>query len=156
MQRASIQSPLVRRSAARQSRAEQHSLLEGALARPTGQEDPTERLRGGSVSADLSPPPTNRASSFLAHQSNRRQPDASKTLPQVPIPRSGRRNSLSVAGRQRSDGFRRDREQESCSPPPSPIRVADLNCTTDHCCVVAQSLLLIRCAKRRPSVVPFT
>jgi hypothetical protein len=104
---------------------------------------------------DLSAPPTNRASSCLARESNKRQPDASKTLPQVPIPRFGRRNSLSVAGRQRSDGFRRDREQESCSPPPSPIRVADLNCTTDHCCVVAQRLLLIRCAaldKHTPAV----
>src|SRR5271156_4160544 len=118
MQRASIQSPLVRRSAAHQSRAEQHSLLEGALALPTGQQDPTERQRGGLASADLSPPPTNRASSCLARQSNKRQPDASKTLPQVAIPRFGRRNSWSVAGQQRSDGFRRDREQESCSPPP--------------------------------------
>src|SRR5271155_2486927 len=96
MQRASTQSPLVRRSALHQSRVEQHSRLEDGLARLTGQQDPTERQGGGSASGDLSPLPTNRASSCLGRQSNKRQPDASKIPPRVPIPRSGRRNSLSV------------------------------------------------------------
>jgi hypothetical protein len=43
-------------------------------------------------------PPTNRASSCLAHQSSRGQPAAPKTPPRVLIPEFGQRNSLSVAG----------------------------------------------------------
>jgi hypothetical protein len=144
-----MRSRQVRGPAPHQSRAEQHSPLEGAQVLPTGREDPIERQREGSASADSSPPPTNQASSCLARQSNKKQPDAPRTLRQVPIPASGQKKSLSVASRQRSNDFRRDREREPCFPPHSPVRVADSQCTTGPCdfpvngCLVTHGLLRI-------------
>lgn len=108
-----MQLPLVRQLALRQSRVERRSPFEGVPGRSASQKDPTERQCGGLTSAGLFPPPTSRASTCLFLQSNKRLPDASKLLPQVLIPEFGRRNSSSAAGQPRSDGFRRDREQQS-------------------------------------------
>src|SRR5438128_2695404 len=98
MQRASIQARPVRRSAAPKSRVEQHWLPEDAQGRPAGAGDLPERQCEDSASGGTSRPPTNRASSCLAHQSSRGQPAAPKTPPRVLIPEFGQRNSLSVAG----------------------------------------------------------